>query len=246
MGMSPPTPAADLTIAELASVLGDVLGTGYDGVRNGRVRDLPDARTIRWYQTLGVVDRPAAFRGRTALYGRRHVLQLAAIKKLQASAMPLADIQRAIAGRTDAELAGACGLAPAEVDRFVRRTASARSRAEAARLLPVATDTSRTSRRDTAFWSGPPADAAGPGVPAASSPAVLQPAGGRPLQSLAIGGTAALVWNGRPLTPAETATLARISRPIVRFLSSSAAGGVAEPPGRGLPPSARRRRGTHP
>jgi hypothetical protein len=33
------------------------------------------------------VDRPVEFRGRTALYGRRHVLQLTAIKRMQAKEM---------------------------------------------------------------------------------------------------------------------------------------------------------------
>ena len=45
---------------------------------------VPDARTIRYYATLGLIDRPEAFRGRTALYGARHLSQLVAIKRLQA------------------------------------------------------------------------------------------------------------------------------------------------------------------
>ena len=71
---------AELTLPELVEALPRLLATGYDGARSGRVRDLPDARTVRWYQTLGMVDRPTAFRGRAALYGRHHLLQLAAIK----------------------------------------------------------------------------------------------------------------------------------------------------------------------
>jgi hypothetical protein len=62
--------SGELTLSELVEALPGLLASGYDGARSGRVRDLPDARTIRWYQTLGMVDRPSAFRGRTALYGR--------------------------------------------------------------------------------------------------------------------------------------------------------------------------------
>jgi DNA-binding transcriptional MerR regulator len=69
------------------------------------VREVPDRRTIRYYTTLGLIDRPAEMRGRTAYYGRRHLLQLVAIKKLQAEGRSLAEIQRALAGLTDHALA---------------------------------------------------------------------------------------------------------------------------------------------
>jgi DNA-binding transcriptional MerR regulator len=63
-------------------------------VNSGRVRDVPDARTIRYYTTLGLLDRPAEMRGRTAYYGRRHLLQLVALKRLQTTGASLADIQQ--------------------------------------------------------------------------------------------------------------------------------------------------------
>lgn len=65
---------------------------------SARVREIPDARTIRWYQTTGLIDRPNALRGRTALYGRRQLLQLLAIKHLQAQGRSLAEIQAQLAG----------------------------------------------------------------------------------------------------------------------------------------------------
>jgi len=73
-------------------------GSGYDGVPSGRVRDVPDLRTIRYYTTLGLLDRPAAMRGRTALYGPRHLLQLVAIKRLQARGLSLAEVQERVLG----------------------------------------------------------------------------------------------------------------------------------------------------
>jgi len=79
-------------------------GPGYDGVSSGRVRDVPDLRTIRYYTTLGLLDRPAAMRGRTALYGHRHVFQLVAIKRLQAQGLSLAEVQRRVVGLSNTAL----------------------------------------------------------------------------------------------------------------------------------------------
>lgn len=61
--------------------------------RNGQVRAVPDERTVRYYVTLGLLDRPSAMRGRTALYGRRHAAQVVAIKRLQAAGRSLSEIQ---------------------------------------------------------------------------------------------------------------------------------------------------------
>ena len=51
---------------------------------NGRVRDVPNERLVRWYVTVGLVDPPLSRRGRVARYGRRHLLQLVAVKRRQA------------------------------------------------------------------------------------------------------------------------------------------------------------------
>ena len=80
------------------------LAAEYPGAPNGRVRDLPDRRAIRWYTTTGLVDRPAGMRGRTALYGPRHLLQIVAVKRRQAAGRSLAEIQAELAGATDAAL----------------------------------------------------------------------------------------------------------------------------------------------
>ena len=50
---------------------------------DGRVTAAPDARMVRYYGTLGLVDRPVIVE-REARYGRRHLLQLVAVKALQA------------------------------------------------------------------------------------------------------------------------------------------------------------------
>jgi len=72
---------------------------------NGRVRDVPNERLIRWYGTVGLVDPPLSRRGRVARYGRRHLLQLVAVKRRQAEGKSLAEIQVELAGVTDETLA---------------------------------------------------------------------------------------------------------------------------------------------
>jgi hypothetical protein len=92
------------TIHELGAHVALALSVDYAGTANGRVRDIPDQRTIRYYTTLGLLDRPAEMRGRTALYGCRHLLQLVAIKRLQARGLSLSAVQQQLLGLGDAAL----------------------------------------------------------------------------------------------------------------------------------------------
>ncbi|MFF4614451.1 MerR family transcriptional regulator [Nonomuraea jabiensis] len=103
------------TIGELAERAALALRASSDGAPalNGRVRDVPGERLIRWYTTIGLVDPPLTRRGRVAQYGRRHLLQLVAVKRLQAAGHSIAEIQTALAGATDRMLETAAGLAPA-------------------------------------------------------------------------------------------------------------------------------------
>jgi DNA-binding transcriptional MerR regulator len=91
---------------ELCAQVALALAVDYAGQASGRVRDVPDRRTIRYYTTLGLLDRPLATpgRGRTAFYGRRHLLQLVAIKRLQAQGLSLSEVQQRLMGQTDAVL----------------------------------------------------------------------------------------------------------------------------------------------
>lgn len=97
--MKNPTPI--WTLDELGAKVALALSVDYAGQSSGRVRDVPDRRTIRYYTTLGLIDPPAAMRGRTALYGMKHLIQLVAIKRLQARGLTLAGIQERLLGITD-------------------------------------------------------------------------------------------------------------------------------------------------
>lgn len=92
------------TLGELADRVATALSSGYAGQASSRVTEVPDVRTIRYYTTLGLLDRPSGMRGRTALYAPRHLWQLVAIKRLQADGRSLAEIQAELAGAPDATL----------------------------------------------------------------------------------------------------------------------------------------------
>jgi DNA-binding transcriptional MerR regulator len=99
---------ADLwTLDELVQRAADAIDAGQVRAPNGRVTALPDRRIVRWYTTIGLVDRPVAFRGRTALYGPRHLLQVVAVKRRQAEGRSLAEIQAELTGATDTTLRSA-------------------------------------------------------------------------------------------------------------------------------------------
>jgi hypothetical protein len=98
------TPQPLWTIDQLGAQAALALAVEYEGAPNGRIRDVPDRRTIRYYTTLGLLDRPAEIRGRTAFYGPRHLLQLAAIKRLQARGLSLAEVQQRLLGVSEREL----------------------------------------------------------------------------------------------------------------------------------------------
>lgn len=71
---------------------------------NGQVSARVDERTLRYYVTLGLLDRPVARQGRVAVYGDRHAAQAVAVKRLQAAGWPLADIQRRLAAQSTGQL----------------------------------------------------------------------------------------------------------------------------------------------
>jgi len=98
------------TIDELVQRAAEALAAGEVRAPNGRVTVVPDRRVIRWYGTIGLLDRPVRTRGRVARYGERHLLQVVAVKRRQAQGRSLAEIQAELAGATDATLREVAGL----------------------------------------------------------------------------------------------------------------------------------------
>ncbi len=120
---------------------------------SARVNALPDRRMLRYYTTLGLLDRPLEVRGRTAYYGRRHLLQIVAIKRLQAEGASLAAIQRRLAGASTAALEKLAAL-PAGVGNGPSPSPAA----------PASGDQSAPAAPRRAFWRYSPSE---PSAPAA-------------------------------------------------------------------------------
>jgi hypothetical protein len=208
-------------IAELAELAAGVLAAGdQTGGRparaNGRVRDMPNERLIRWYVTVGLLDPPLSRRGRVAWYGPRHLLQLVAVKRRQAEGRSLAEIQAELAGATNASLAGVARVpdavlatgavvagpgAAAAADAAGPAASAARGPARAARLARapglLAAGTAMAgsaSQAPARFWAQRPEPlAAARSEPPAAAPARRGPGGeGGPLAARADAGQGAV------------------------------------------------------
>lgn len=159
------------TLDELVGRVAAALdGPAYPGAPNGRVRDLPDRRVVRWYATTGLIDRPA-MQGRNAVYTVRQLLQIVAVKRLQAQGLSLAEIQAELAGATEHKLRSIAGVPDHLLD------------APPAPALPVA-PTQRTR-----FWADPPTE---PTVNGDSADTVTT------LAAVSLPGGALLLVPGRP------------------------------------------------
>jgi len=181
------------TLDELCDQVAEALARDGPGTVSGRVREVPDRRTVRYYTTLGLMDRPAELRGRTAYYGRKHLLQLVAIKRLQARGLALADVQQRLLGLGESELVPLAqlpqGMAP-----------PAPPPVEAAEQPP-----------ERAFWRSPPV-----APTAAATPAGPDLWGLRTLD-LQPGVALALVA-ARPLRPEDVAAIRAAAAPLLDLL----------------------------
>jgi DNA-binding transcriptional MerR regulator len=181
------------TLDELGARVALALAVDYDGQLNGRVRNVPDRRTIRYYTTLGLIDRPAEMRGRTALYGMRHLLQLVAIKRLQTRGLALAEIQTRVIGRTDAALRQLAQL-PADFE-------------PAGHTKPQTPESPRRER----FWNAAPAEVAG-----SEKPAAVEKLIGVPLTD----GATLLLHSPRSLDEHDLSALHVAAAPLLKQLTA--------------------------
>jgi hypothetical protein len=214
------------TLDELAERVGSALAVDYAGQPSGRVREVPDRRAIRWYTTIGLVDRPVAHRGRTALYGPRHLLQLVAVKRLQARGLPLVAIQQELAGATDIQLARVARLpsAVAAVDGVAAPDVEVAQVAGGTAVRRAAAGPARRA----AFWRQPPAaglavagDPGDGGTPAAPDPARSDPDPGAvaSLRGVRLGeGATLLLELGRELDAGDVKAILEAAGPLLAAL----------------------------
>jgi|SoiMethySBSTD1v2_1073268.scaffolds.fasta_scaffold03949_3 MerR-like DNA binding protein len=190
---------AEWTLDELVARVSDALGAAdYPGAPNGRVREVPDRRAIRWYTTIGLLDRPAGMRGRTALYGPRHLAQLVAIKHRQAQGRSLAEIQAELVGADDASLEHIAGLEGAEAS------------------APLSSDTEASAPPSPArgsFWAQPIA------APPPAAVRVHDDEPGAVLTGVPLDGGAVLLLPAAP-DPDDVAALRAAAAPLIDLLTA--------------------------
>jgi DNA-binding transcriptional MerR regulator len=199
------------TIAELADASAAALDALGIAARNGQVRDRPDVRTIRYYATLGLIDPPAEMTGRTARYGARHLLQVLAVKAVQARGDSLADAQRTMVGASDEELRSAIGPG--------LPTALAAVPPPALAAAPEESDARRSAEHP--FWRTSPA------LPAAAVPASLGPHAGdagmrpQPFVAVPLDAGATLLIEGAAVDAIDTAALRAAAGPLLAYLTEA-------------------------
>ncbi len=91
-----------LTIEELARQANDWCERHQVEPASGQSGERLTERNVRYYRTLGLIDAPAS--GGGAGYGEKHLLQLMAVRLLQAQGLPLNRIRDLLFGRTLEEL----------------------------------------------------------------------------------------------------------------------------------------------
>jgi DNA-binding transcriptional MerR regulator len=184
---------------------------------NGRVRDVPNERLIRWYATVGLVDPPLTRKGRVARYGQRHLLQLVAVKRRQAEGRSLAEIQEELTGATDEALA-----AVAAIPDLTESVPDAKGATRSAAPPPAPAAPAR-------FWarSPGPENPPGPAIP----PAAPEPAPDHPGDSapglvhglrLAPGVVLLLEGAGREPGPDDMTEILTAAQPLLRALADRA------------------------
>jgi DNA-binding transcriptional MerR regulator len=112
---------------------------------SGQAGEVVSERSVRYYRTLGLIDAPAG-----GGYGEKHLLQLTAIRLLQAQGLPLRRIRELVYGRSLEELREirSRGLMEAGSARSASRVAMPVSD-ELWRVIPLDEDFLLMSRRGT-------------------------------------------------------------------------------------------------
>ena len=76
----------------------------------GTVTSVPDERTIRYYLAEGLIQPSDQRQGTASVFGYVHLLQLVAVKKLQAEHLPIRKIRELVTGKGEEELESLIGI----------------------------------------------------------------------------------------------------------------------------------------
>jgi len=152
----------DLRLDEMLGVVNILMEVVAPVQPSDRVSETLSERTLRYYISQGLVDRPSGKEGCSALYSYRHLLQLLALKRLQASYFPVKKIREIIPNSTNDELKGIILNGPSEAGPVPSTSTRDNAMAYLDAILPGETRV-RSSERP------------GPSPPAPSLASQLQP-----------------------------------------------------------------------
>ncbi len=97
-------------VAELADAAARVLAEGGPLQERGTVSELPDERTVRYYLAEGLLAPAEEKQGTASVFSYLHLLQLLAVKHLQAQHLPIRKIRELVEGRSERELERLLGV----------------------------------------------------------------------------------------------------------------------------------------
>ncbi|ODQ99423.1 transcriptional regulator [Mycobacterium intermedium] len=165
---------------------------------NRQAKPIPAERMIRYYTARGLLPRPGN-RGRALTYGRKHLVSLVAIKRLQGQGLSLDEIGQRLADLSPSELEALAAIPPNAIP------------ADLGDPEPLP-EPSRAAGR---FWEAAPGlvaeQPAEPAEPAGPEPAVTS------LQAVRLSDTVTLLIDG-PLP--ELAALRRAAAPLLDLLDN--------------------------
>lgn len=125
----------------------------------GTVSLVPDERTIRYYLSEGLIQPVDEKQGTASVFGYLHLLQLVAVKKLQAEHLPIKKIRELVSGKDEQQLESLLGV-----------TASSRKKSdegEARRYLQSLLEPSMSLSSPPPARASTPAKLSTPAAPAA-------------------------------------------------------------------------------
>lgn len=137
-------PDSAMTLAQAVDRANALLAASGRPQPDGRVRPALDGRTIRYYQTLGIVPPPRRAGGRRAMYRSTHLVRAVMTKLLQIQGARLTEVAAELSQQSDAHLwneVGAMLQGELRTDADARGTAWPARRAGARLAMPSAIGT---------------------------------------------------------------------------------------------------------
>ena len=97
-------------LPEFARVGGQIVAELQLEQERGTVTSVPDERTIRYYLAEGLIQPPDEKQGTASVFGYVQLLQIVAVKKLQAEHLPIKKIRELVSGKGEQQLESLLGV----------------------------------------------------------------------------------------------------------------------------------------